>query len=153
LEPGVRGITEPRRYVVERLLDLTEVAVPAKVRRIRHRAADAAAEAGASKRVVDEVTLCVGEAAANAARHAYEDGEGKVRVLVEADADLTVVVRDHGRGMNAARRGLGLRIIHALSQDVSISTEPGRGTELRMRFPLEADDRGRGTGDLGQRAA
>lgn len=138
---------------MERLLELTEVAVPAKVRRIRHRAADAAAEAGASRRVVEEVTLCVGEAAANAVRHAYEHGEGTVRVLVEADDDLTVVVRDQGRGMSAARSGLGLRIIHALSQEVSISTAPGRGTELRMRFPLEGDEPRRGTGARRQRAA
>jgi anti-sigma regulatory factor (Ser/Thr protein kinase) len=153
LEPGVRGITRERCCVVERLLDLTEVAAPAKVRRIRHKAADAAAQAGASSRVVDEVTLCVGEAAANAATHAYEDEEGTVRVLVEADDDLTVVVCDQGGGMSAAQSGLGLRIIHALSQDVSISTEPGRGTELRMHFPLEADEPGRGAGDLAQRAA
>jgi anti-sigma regulatory factor (Ser/Thr protein kinase) len=143
---------------VETLLHLTEAAVPANVRRIRHRVADAASEAGASTRVVDEVALCVSEAVTNAAMHAYEHVEGEVTVLVQAEDDLVVVVRDDGRGLGEPRAGtngggFGLRIIKALSRDLSISSLPSRGTEVRMRFALERDDVGRRSDAMGQRAA
>ena len=142
---------------METLLHLTEAAVPTNVRRIRHRVAEAASEAGASSPVAEEVALCVGEAVANAARHAYEHVEGEVTVLVQADGDLLVVVRDQGRGLGEPHPvksgGFGLRIIKALSREVSISSLPSRGTEVRMRFPLEADEPRRRSDAMGQRAA
>lgn len=143
---------------METLLHLTEAAVPTNVRRIRHRVADAASEAGASRPVVEEVALCVSEAVANAAMHAYEHVAGEVTVLVEAEDDLIVVVRDEGRGLREPRAGtngggFGLRIIKALSQDLSISSLPSQGTEVRMRFPLESGEVGRRSDEMGQRAA
>jgi anti-sigma regulatory factor (Ser/Thr protein kinase) len=127
---------------METRLELTETAVPANVRRIRHKVAEVASDAGASRTVVDEIALCVSEAVANVATHAYDDAGGPVDVRVEADDDiLKVVVRDRGRGLEhppSPTDGFGLTIIRTLSRDVSISSSPGRGTELRLRFPLGA---------------
>jgi anti-sigma regulatory factor (Ser/Thr protein kinase) len=128
---------------METCLELTETAVPANVRWIRQRVADAATDAGVSSTVADEVALCVDEAVANVARHAYDHCCGSVSVRVEADEDaVTVLVRDEGNGFDASERrasdGFGLRIIEALARDLSISSRPRRGTELRMRFPRRA---------------
>jgi anti-sigma regulatory factor (Ser/Thr protein kinase) len=139
---------------VETLLELSEPAVLANVRPIRHRVMRAAQRAGAAGSVVDEVGLCVGEAAANAARHAYDGEPGTIGALVQADElSLTVTVRDRGSGLDPPGLahtavgsdrlpeedgGFGLRIIESLARDVSIWSAPGRGTVLRMRFSLEA---------------
>jgi anti-sigma regulatory factor (Ser/Thr protein kinase) len=111
----------------------------------------AAERAGAADSVVDEVGLCVSEAAANAAMHAYGAKPGMIGALVQADElSLTVTVRDRGSGVESpcaaagSHRlpgeggGFGLRIIENLARDVSIWSAPGRGTVLRMRFSLEA---------------
>jgi anti-sigma regulatory factor (Ser/Thr protein kinase) len=51
-------------------------------------------------------------------------------------------VRDFGRGLAAAgageraRPGLGMPLMEALSSAVEISSEPGRGTEVLLRFDL-----------------
>jgi anti-sigma regulatory factor (Ser/Thr protein kinase) len=131
---------------VQTYLELRETAVPANVRRIRHRVAEAATDAGASSTVADEVALCVGEAVANVARHAYDHSFGSVGVLVQTDRDvLTVIVRDQGRGLvdGSETDGFGLRIIETLARDLAISWLPNRGTELRMQFPLDAPQRRR----------
>jgi anti-sigma regulatory factor (Ser/Thr protein kinase) len=138
---------------VETRLELNERAIPANVRAIRHRVLRAARDAGAAEPVLDEIGLCVGEAVANAARHAYGDELGSVTVFVQSDAlSLTVTVRDRGIGLGPAaesaqlRRvrdenddgGFGLRIIERLAREVSMWSAPGQGTVLRMRFSLEA---------------
>jgi anti-sigma regulatory factor (Ser/Thr protein kinase) len=138
---------------VETLLELSEPAVLANVRPIRHRVMRAAEDAGAAGSVVDEVGLCVGEAAANAARHAYAGVPGTIGALVQADElSLTVTVRDRGSGLGPQGEGhtaagagrppeehggFGLRIIESLARELSIWSAPGRGTVLRMRFSLE----------------
>jgi anti-sigma regulatory factor (Ser/Thr protein kinase) len=123
---------------------------------MRHRVVQAAREAGAAGPVLDEIALCVGEAVANAASHAYDDDRGTIAVFVQSDAlSLTVTVRDRGSGLESradatapaspeaygARgegSGFGLRIIRALARDVSMWSLPGQGTVMRMRFSLEA---------------
>lgn len=122
-------------------LELSEQAIAENVRPIRQRVARAATEAGASEPVAEDVALCVTEAVANAVRHAYDEGEGVVEVLVEIDeGELIVLVRDHGRGMRSrpppGPRGFGLRIIRTLARDVAISSDRRRGTVVDMRFAL-----------------
>ena len=158
-EPARRGPTFLRVVAVETRLELSEPAVPANVRPVRHRVMRAALKAGASREVADEIGLCVGEAVANAVRHAYDGAgeDGTIGVLVETDeGSLTVTVRDRGAGLARPGRGsagdraaagdrapgedggFGLRIIEELARDVSIWSAPGWGTELRMRFSLQA---------------
>jgi anti-sigma regulatory factor (Ser/Thr protein kinase) len=89
---------------------------------------------------IPDVLLAVTEACANAARHAYPGGEGVVRIqAVDTDGSLSIVVRDYGTGIQRARArsvgmGLGLPLMGRLATSLEISTNPGSGTEVRMRF-------------------
>lgn len=126
---------------METRLEITETAVPEAVRRIRHRVADTAAEAGVSETAAEEIGLCVGEAVSNVVRHAYRDPGGVVHVLVDSDEDVVVVtVEDRGIGFyesaSAAGDGFGLKIIETLARDVTFSSGPSSGTEVRMTFPV-----------------
>ncbi len=101
-----------------------------------------AAELGASPRVVDDVRLCVSEAATNAVRHAYRHGGGELRIRVDArDGAFTVVVRDDGVGLVGFQRegelGHGLRIMERLATRFAIESAPDAGTRVRMVFELE----------------
>jgi anti-sigma regulatory factor (Ser/Thr protein kinase) len=141
---------------METILELTAHAVAANVPWIRRRVARAARRAGASLDIVQDMTLCAGEAVANAARHAYGDGRGPVHVLVRRDEDvLTVVVRDDGKGLGDPRDadsgGFGLRIIWRLAHDLQLVLPSSGGTELRMGFPLA--DVARGSSASGRRHA
>ena len=93
-----------------------------------------------------DVRLAVTEAAANACRHAYADGDGDVtiRLSLAADGRLEVVVEDDGVGFD--RRGvpdwkadelgdggMGLAIIRTVADDVTIGPLPG-GSGTRVRF-------------------
>lgn len=129
--------------MMETRLDLSAEAVPESVRPIRRRVAEIAQDAGAEPSQADEVGLCVGEAVANAVRHAYVDRPGDVAVLVQVDEDeheLVAMVRDRGKGMTARSDsdGFGLHIIETLSRDVAISSQPNRGTTVRMSFGIGA---------------
>ena len=120
---------------------LTEVATPAAVASLRQRVAELVSELGASERVVDAVRLCVSEAAANAALHAYGDEPGQVEIVVEPDRqNVNVTVRDEGRGIRDVPRrdggGYGLTIIETLADGFAVDSTPGEGTEVRMTFRL-----------------
>ena len=124
-------------------LALSLPATPPSVRKARVSVAETAARLGASKRVVNDVRLCVSEAVSNVVRHAYGTRRGAVDVVVEREnADLYVVVRDAGHGMrrDAAKRrttgGYGLKIMDAIAERLTITTVPEAGTEVRMTFSL-----------------
>jgi anti-sigma regulatory factor (Ser/Thr protein kinase) len=94
-----------------------------------------------------DIKIAVSEACTNVVLHAYPDGEGPLLVDAWADGaeELVVVVRDQGSGFTPAARteraglGLGLALIASLSREVQIGSEPGGGTEVRMRFRLDPD--------------
>jgi two-component system sensor histidine kinase UhpB len=79
------------------------------------------------------------EALANVARHAEAS-----RVEIDLDAApgaLELRVRDDGRGFNATRRGTGLGLdgmaerARLVGGELTIDSQPGRGTELVLRVP------------------
>jgi anti-sigma regulatory factor (Ser/Thr protein kinase) len=88
---------------------------------------------------VDGMTLAVSEAVANVAAHAYEEGTGGVIELsaTASPFEVAVVVRDRGRGLEAARvshgAGFGIEIIRRLAQHVEFDDSP-TGVALTMRF-------------------
>jgi anti-sigma regulatory factor (Ser/Thr protein kinase) len=94
-----------------------------------------------------DIKIAVSEACTNVVLHAYPDREGPLLVDAWADGaeELVVVVRDQGSGFTPAARtesaglGLGLALIASLSKEVQIGSEPGDGTEVRMRFRLDPD--------------
>lgn len=95
---------------------MKEMATPAAIASLRHRAAEFAAAHGAGRNQAADVALAVSEAATNAVKYAYL---GATRNAVVEPAAL----------------GLGLSIMASLSAELTIVQE-GEGTEVRMRFPL-----------------
>jgi anti-sigma regulatory factor (Ser/Thr protein kinase) len=98
--------------------------------------------------VLADMKMAVTEACTNVVVHAYED-EGMLEVEMLAGEDgLTIVVRDHGLGIQprparegAPALGLGLPLIAALSDAFELRGSAGTGTEVRMTFAYarEAD--------------
>jgi len=87
---------------------------------------------------INEVTLAVGEACANAVEHAYSPGPAWFELdATESDGEVTIQVRDTGRWREARgeNRGRGLRIIDAAMSDVEL-TPTSTGTEIVMRRRL-----------------
>ena len=100
------------------------------------------ASLASTKRLVDDVRLCVSEAVTNVVRHAYGRRDGRVDIVVERDVDeLTVVVRDTGigippPGLRHESGGFGLKIIDELARESTISRPAEGGTEVAMVFDL-----------------
>jgi len=93
--------------------------------------------------VVADMKMAVSEACTNVVVHAYDDNDvGILEVDIRTDeAGLTIVVRDHGAGIQPrpTRRdvpalGLGLPLIAALSDAFELRGSAGEGTEVRMTF-------------------
>ena len=89
---------------------------------------------------VDGVVLAVSEAVANVVAHAYLDGaHGMVELSAAASPfEVTVTVRDHGRGLGAKDgrtpgAGYGLLLIDRLAQHVELADTPD-GVALTMGF-------------------
>ena len=91
--------------------------------------------------VLADMKMAVTEACTNVVVHAYDD-EGMLEVEMLAGEDgLTIVVRDHGTGIQprparsgAPALGLGLPLIAALSDAFELRGSAGMGTEVRMTF-------------------
>ena len=106
--------------------------------------------AQADEEALADLRLAVTEAAANACRHAYEDGQGDVTIqlTLSDDQQLEVVVEDDGPGFESesvaewraeelGEDGMGLAIIRAIAEDVEIGPrESGSGTRLRFTRSL-----------------
>jgi serine/threonine-protein kinase RsbW len=106
--------------------------------------------AQADEEALADLRLAVTEAAANACRHAYEDGQGDVtiRLTLSDDDQLEVVVEDDGPGFEGesvavwraeelGEDGMGLAIIRAIADDVEIGPgASGSGTRLRFTRSL-----------------
>jgi serine/threonine-protein kinase RsbW len=92
--------------------------------------------------VLADMKMAVTEACTNVVVHAYDEDSGVLEVEMLADeAGLTIVVRDHGSGIQPrpARSeppalGLGLPLIAALSDSFELRGSAGQGTEVRMTF-------------------
>jgi serine/threonine-protein kinase RsbW len=107
-----------------------------------------AREAALSEPVLADLKLAVTEACGNVVRHAYPDEAGEVRVVFDVRAgSIDVSVEDRGAGGLApgpaessaddgdlVESGMGLAIIRAVMDELTVESEPGRGgTVVRMR--------------------
>jgi serine/threonine-protein kinase RsbW len=94
----------------------------------------------------NDLNTAATEACNNVVQHAYEGEEGPLEVEVYAQGGaIEVVVRDHGVGIRPRtdeepHTGIGLPVIHALTQRVEFRNLPGGGTEVRMQFPAPGTD-------------
>jgi serine/threonine-protein kinase RsbW len=116
-------------------------AEPRSVAQARAELASFASGTGAPDVLVDGVRLAVSEAVTNAVRHAYPLEPGEVRVCASvAEQELEVVVSDDGCGVRSDRDdsglGLGLALIHEVSDQMTLAPRASGGTEVRMRFRL-----------------
>jgi serine/threonine-protein kinase RsbW len=123
------------------------LSLPARARNIAvvRRALEAVAEELAlPRRLVEDMRLAVTEACANVVRHAYSgeeaDDQSALRVeLRPQPRGMLVVVEDRGRGVGPSPDrdgpGLGLPLIAALTEDLEITSGPGRrGSRVAMSF-------------------
>jgi anti-sigma regulatory factor (Ser/Thr protein kinase) len=117
-------------------------AEPASVGIARRAVAELAARSGAGEPALGDVKTVVSEACANVVRHAYGPGGGSFELeATREDAELEIVVRDIGRGLQPQLASgpslrLGLGLISALSRGYEISRHGERGTEVRIRMAL-----------------
>ncbi|EFH13057.1 sensor histidine kinase [Teichococcus cervicalis] len=94
------------------------------------------------------VALITAELVANAVEHAFRGGPGRLRIGLrrEEGGTLALSVRDDGAGLApgfvaAESRSLGLRIVHALAEQIGgrfeMRAAPGGGTLCRLVFAAE----------------
>ncbi len=97
--------------------------------------------------VIDAVGGAVGEALTNAGKHG---SARRVTIFVEPDAEggIFCSVKDDGSGFHpeAVAEGVGMSRsirsrIREVGGSVEVSSEPGRGTEVRLMIPRGADGR------------
>lgn len=98
---------------------------------------------------VEDVKTAVSEAVTNAEIHGYGGGKGTIFVEVETEGrELTVRVRDTGVGIRdvaramqpmyttdttGERSGMGFSFMEAFMDQVSVESEPGKGTLVVMK--------------------
>ena len=121
----------------------TAQAEPTEIPRLRRAVVDFVARYDVAAGILDDVRLCVTEAATNAVLHAFRSRGGSGTVVVSADIEereLVVHVADDGSGFaprpDSPGLGLGLSLIGRLTQSLTVSHRPGGGTDVRMGFDL-----------------
>jgi serine/threonine-protein kinase RsbW len=92
--------------------------------------------------LLSDIKLAVTEACTNVVIHAYPDEEGPMEIRAAIGEDeLSIVVRDEGRGVvpraDSPGLGLGLPLIATLTQSLELGTGDDESTEVRMTFRIE----------------
>jgi serine/threonine-protein kinase RsbW len=113
------------------------------VPRARASVADFALAAGAAGPCLEAIRLAASEAITNAVRHAYHEPGGTVNVSASCLPDeLWLLVSDDGDGLRSGGDGrglgLGLAVIAQLADEFQIVSRSSGGTQLQMRFRLQA---------------
>lgn len=120
--------------------------VPAKPERLpelRHALVEWAERTGMTDEQVETLALAVYEALANAAVHAYPDGDGVLDVHASHRPDtaqVKVTVADYGRWRlppteRGGQGGRGLVLIRSLADHAEVTTDAS-GTTVRMTWVL-----------------
>lgn len=118
-------------------------ASPAAVADARRMVAEYARQAGASRDQLEAIRLAVSEAFTNAVVHGYRSGDGDVCLTWGVAGDeLWVIVADSGCGhqmpSQAPGLGWGLALIADATNGFDVAEGSEGGTEVRMRFRLDA---------------
>lgn len=98
---------------------------------------------------VADIKTAVSEAITNCIVHAYDTGTEKIRVeCTNQKRELTVVVKDTGKGIEDVekameplyttkpeqdRSGMGFAFMEAFMDQVTVESEPGKGTTVTMK--------------------
>jgi serine/threonine-protein kinase RsbW len=118
---------------------LTLPARPENVAVVRHVLGALADALGLPRAVTEDMRLAVTEACTNVVRHAYNDEDGSIDVVVRPKGEaLEVIVADSGRGIGPSPDtegpGLGLPLIAALADSLHFEQKESAGSRLIMRF-------------------
>jgi anti-sigma regulatory factor (Ser/Thr protein kinase) len=143
-EPGRR----PRSGGATVREEWSAAATPAAVSQLRGAVGEFAARAGVPDPPLSHAKLAVSEAITNVVVHGYPDatepGPVKVTATLE-DHVLRIFVADEGVGfaprIDSPGSGLGLPVIAALADDLSVEPGSDGGTRIGITFALESDDR------------
>ncbi|MDB5421758.1 MAG: putative signal transduction histidine kinase, partial [Brevundimonas sp.] len=93
------------------------------------------------------MAIIVHELVSNAVRHAFPDEmRGSVAIACSQSTEgVSLVVRDSGVGLVEMVHGDGLALVSGLVEHLngfmSVETAPGAGVGVRIRLPLDADQR------------
>ena len=124
-------------------LQQTYPATPESVVRARRTLDAFARAAGIREDRLDDLRLAGSEALTNAVQHAYRHDTEAGTVTLTAfrtDEELWVLVSDQGCGLtprdDSPGLGLGLGLIMQVADSFEVSHDLGRGTEIRMSFPV-----------------
>jgi diguanylate cyclase len=92
---------------------------------------------------VEQVGLLASEIVSNSLKHAFPDKKGHIGLDIACGSKRCVLTfSDDGAGFDTARvrRGLGSKLIEAfirqLTAELDVETAPGRGTRVRVGFPV-----------------
>ncbi len=128
-----------------------ELKLPARAENVavvRHAFGGLAEALSVDEQTLADIKLAITEACTNVVIHAYEDGEhGSLEVDASIDdRHLTVVIRDHGRGIvprpDSPGLGLGLPLIATLAESLELGKDDEDRTEVRMTFALDESSEG-----------
>ena len=115
-------------------LDLTTTTAPERAAGIRLAVRRFLSSTALAEAKIDDMVTATGEALSNAMEHAYPNGVGALRVTGRANGDVAAVeIRDFGawRERTQEGRGLGMPLMHALSDDVAMEQTPA-GTRVEI---------------------
>lgn len=123
---------------VDELFDQTAEADPDSARQLRLRFQEWLRTLGVPAAVVDDLTLAVYEALANAAEHAYHPGHPHPMMRLRAQLDhnqLLITITDYGcwrTPQEPGYRGRGLAMMRSLTTEVHLNPT-AQGTTVHLR--------------------
>ena len=106
---------------------------------VRHVLGALAESLALPRALTEDMRLAVTEACTNVVRHAYNDEDGSIDVVMRPKGEaLEVIVADSGRGVGPSPDtegpGLGLPLIAALTDSLRVEQKESAGSRLIMRF-------------------
>jgi anti-sigma regulatory factor (Ser/Thr protein kinase) len=118
-------------------------AIPSAVPAARRELTEFALRAGAAPEQLQAIRLAASEALTNVVVHAYRGYAGRIYVNADLAGDeLWILIGDDGCGLqsnyDSPGLGVGLALIAQSSDGLTIMNRGSGGTEVRMRFRLDA---------------
>lgn len=112
---------------------------------VRGMLAGVAEPLGFDAELLDDLKTTISEACNNVVLHAYGGEAGPMDVALFVSEDrIRVVVEDRGIGVPAtadSAEGIGLSVIRALTETMTLAAAPDGGTRLEMTFAGQRDGR------------
>jgi anti-sigma regulatory factor (Ser/Thr protein kinase) len=118
-------------------------AIASSVPAARRELTEFAVRAGAEPEQLEAIRLAASEALTNVVVHAYRGYAGRIYVNADLAGDeLWILIGDDGCGLqpnyDSPGLGVGLALIAQSSDGLTIMNRGSGGTEVRMRFRLDA---------------